>query len=71
MGVVVETAETPKQLQVKDLEEIRSFIRKAVEVKDPREMWFALRDCLNLLAMWLVPNPDVILPQDVPGPTTS
>ena len=60
----MEKAETPKQLQAKDLEEIREFIRKAAEVKDPREMWFTLRDCLNLLAMLLVPNVDVILPQD-------
>jgi len=51
-------------------DEIRGWIRKAADIKDPREMWFCLRDILNTLAMWLVPEPDVILPEHVPGHAT-
>ena len=65
MGDVVEKAEPQKQLQPKDLEEIRGFIRKAAEVKDPRELWFTLRDIMNLLTLLIVPEPEVILPGDV------
>lgn len=65
-----EPVKSEAEIRAGALEDIRGFIRKAAEIKDPREMWFALRDVLNLLAMLLVPEPDVILPQDVPGPTT-
>lgn len=51
-----------KELQDNKLEEIRDYLRKAADIKDPREMWFAVRDILNLLALLIVPEPDVILP---------
>jgi len=38
----------------KDLEEVRSALRKAAEVKDPRAMWYLVRDTLNLLTMIVV-----------------
>lgn len=62
----MQKVEASKQSQAISLEEIRKFIRKAADVKDPREMWYTLRDVLNLLTLWLVPDPEVILPQDVP-----
>ena len=59
-----------KELQDQQLETVRDSLRKAAEIKDPREMWFTVRDILNLLTLLIVPEPDVILPQDVPGLTT-
>ena len=59
-----------KKLQDDKLEEIREFLHKAADIKDPREMWYTVRDILNLLTLLIVPAPDVILPQDVPGLTT-
>jgi len=44
---------------VKDLEDVRVALRKCAEAKDPREMWFLLRDTLNLLTMIIVPEPPV------------
>ena len=54
-----------KELQDQQLETVRDSLRKAAEIKDPREMWYAVRDILNLLALLIVPEPDVILPSNV------
>jgi len=35
----------------KDLDEVRAALRKAAQIEDPREMWFLVRDALNLLTL--------------------
>ena len=49
--------------QDQELETVRDSLRKAADIKDPREMWFTVRDILNLLTLLIVPAPDVILPE--------
>lgn len=44
-----------EQKDAKDIEEIRTWLRKAAEIKDPREMWYAVRDILNALTLIIVP----------------
>lgn len=53
----------------KDLAEIRELLRKAAEIKDPRDLWFMVRDILNLLTLLIVPagEVEVITPDMVPG----
>lgn len=41
--------------QEKDLEFVREQLRKAADVKDPRDMWFVVRDILGLLTLMIVP----------------
>ena len=52
-----------------DLEFVREQLRKAAEVKDPREMWYAVRDILNLLTMIVVPAEEisVVSSETLPG----
>ena len=52
-----------KELQDQQLETVRDSLRKAADIQDPREMWFFLRDIMNLLTLLIVPEPDVILPE--------
>ena len=59
-----------KELQDQQVETVRESLRKAAEIEDLREMWYAIRDILNLLTLIIVPAPEVILPRDVPGLTT-
>ena len=51
-----------KELQEKEVELIRDSLRKAADIKDLREMWFTVRDILNLLALILVPEAEMVLP---------
>lgn len=39
-----------------DLETVRKALRKAVKLKDPRDMWHVVKDCLDLLTLILVPE---------------
>ena len=55
-----------KELQDQQVETVRDSLRKAAEIEDLREMWYAIRDILNLLTLIIVPAPEMILPQDVP-----
>ena len=55
-----------KELQDQQVETVRESLRKAAEIEDLREMWYAIRDILNLLTLIIVPAPEMILPQDVP-----
>ena len=52
-----------KDLRDQQLETVRSSLRKAADIQDLREMWFFLRDIMNLLTLLIVPEPDVILPE--------
>ena len=49
----------------KDLILVRSSLRQAADIRDPREMWYAVRDILNLLTMIVVKDPPVIAAQDL------
>ena len=53
----------------KDLDEIRELLRQAADIKDPRDMWFTVRDILNLLTLLIVPAGQVVVVTDdmVPG----
>ena len=42
---------TEKGPEDKDLSFIRDLLHKAADVRDPKEMWFVVRDALNLLTM--------------------
>ena len=47
---------------------MRQSLKKAAEIREVRDMWYAVRDILNLLTMIIVPEPDVITPETVAGP---
>lgn len=49
-----------KDPEDKDLAWVREQLRKAADIKDPRDMWYALRDILNLLTTMIVAAPVVI-----------
>jgi len=43
----------------KELEVVREGLRKAAEIKDPRQMWQAVQEVQNLLTMIVWPNAEV------------
>ena len=59
----MEENRTTEELRAGTIDDIREFLKKAATIKDPREMWYAVRDILNLLTMMIVPEPDVITPE--------
>jgi hypothetical protein len=44
----------------KGLDEVRDLLRKAAEIQDARELWYMVRDILNLLTMMIVPSAQVV-----------
>jgi len=58
-----------KDLEAQELERVREMLKKAAEIKDPRQMWFMVRDILNLLTLIIVPAEQVqiITPEMVMG----
>ena len=56
---------TAQQMEEEELLVVRESLRKAAEIKNPRYMWFAVRDALNLLTLIIEPIPRVIRPEDV------
>ena len=51
----------------KDLEFVREKLREASEVKDPRDMWYVVRDLFNLLTTIVVNKPEKIEDPDIDG----
>ena len=53
----------------KDLADIRLALRKAADIKDPRDMWYTVRDILNLLTMLVVPAEKIhmVTAETLPG----
>ena len=58
-----------QEIQTKKIEEVRELLRKAADIKDPRDMWYTVRDILNLLTLLIVPpgQVEVITGDMVPG----
>jgi len=51
--------------QEKDLNFVRRQLRKAARIQDPKDMWFAVRDILNLLTIMLNPAAAVLTGEDL------
>lgn len=45
-----------KELEEDQLRHVRESLVKASEVKDPTDMWYLIRDILNLLTLILYPE---------------
>jgi len=45
-----------RELEERQLETVRKSLIKAAEIKDKRQMWFAVRDIFNLLTMIVSPE---------------
>jgi len=63
----MEESQTVEDPQAKTLDEVRGYLRQAADIKDPRQMWYAVRDILNLLTLMIVPEPMAITPETLPG----
>ena len=59
MAAVEKGQKKGQDKDAKDLEQVREWLRQAAEIEDPRAMWYAVRDVMNLLTMIVVPNPEV------------
>jgi len=51
--------------QEKDLNFVRRQLRKAAKIQDPRDMWYAVRDILNLLTIMLNPAATVLAGEEL------
>lgn len=45
-----------RELEEKKIEEVRELLHEAADIEDPRDMWYAVRDILNLLTLLIVPG---------------
>jgi len=57
--------DTAKEIQDKKIEDVRAALRKAAEIKNPEDMWYVVRDILNLLTLLIVPAPQVVTSEDL------
>jgi len=49
-----------REAREKELEVVRQGLRKAAEIRDPKQMWNAVQEVQNLLTMILYPEADVV-----------
>lgn len=56
-----------QDLEEKKIMEVRELLRQAADVKDPRDMWFCVRDIFNLLTLLIVPPEkiEVVTPESL------
>ena len=58
-----------RELQKKAIDDVRDKLRKAAELEDPRDMWYLVRDILNLLTLLITPGPVTVdKPETLQGP---
>ena len=43
------------EVEAQKVEEVRELLRKAADIRDPRDMWYTVRDIFNLLTLLVVP----------------
>lgn len=48
-----------REAREKELEVVREGLRKAAEIKDPRQMWYAVQEIQNLLTLIVWPEAEV------------
>jgi len=52
----VKSAEQQAQdLENQQIEYVREQLKKAAEIKNPKDMWYAVKDILDLLTLLIVP----------------